>query len=534
MATRSSSRSSSATSTRREALPGRRTAAGRRSAPSPGWASRGRAREVVARRLARLSAEANQPLTAAAAFEGEFRFEVVAGLAGLNEDDALDALDEALDAQILAPPGDADTYAFTHALIRHTLYGGLAPPAGPGFTDGPPRPWKPCRVDARLCRRDRRPVPPQPWPSRAPSVASSMPWRPPTMPRPRAPTTKRPVPAHGPRPAPDGDPHKPRLLGRLGIVLAWALAFDDAVEAAGQAGDAIAEAEAKQRRRSTSPTPPTPSPRPAASWPPGTSPARGLTYAGARDVAWARLVVLRLRAPGGRGPRSPGDPHRQPRAPGGGPHPPGGPPGPARPGADGGRLRLPRRGGTSARTSSSSACGAASTGDRSRSSRRRPARPRPSVGWPERPGPGQRVLQPGRPRAAGRGSSIAGAGRRPGAGAWERRFRPPSTPSSFPASRWTRAGSGSSRPSRSWPPPTTRRWPGRSALPAGAGPEAAAHAGRPAEALEAFRPPRPLAGAGPGVDGHLPAMACRAADVLWLLERLITLDVVERPHCGRK
>src|SRR5581483_8448887 len=44
---------------------------------------------------------------------------------------------------------------------------------------------------------------------------------------------------------PGGDDRRPRLLGRLGIVLAWALSFDDAVAVATEAGDAIAEAETK-------------------------------------------------------------------------------------------------------------------------------------------------------------------------------------------------------------------------------------------------------------------------------------------------
>ncbi|MGH9036387.1 MAG: ATP-binding protein, partial [Acidimicrobiia bacterium] len=58
-------------------------------------------REVMGRRLARLSETARKFLGAACAFEGSFDFEVVVAVADLDEDDALDAVDEALAAQVL-------------------------------------------------------------------------------------------------------------------------------------------------------------------------------------------------------------------------------------------------------------------------------------------------------------------------------------------------------------------------------------------------------------------------------------------------
>ncbi|MGH8973953.1 MAG: ATP-binding protein, partial [Acidimicrobiia bacterium] len=84
-------------------------------------------REVIDRRLARLSPDANKLLSAASVFEGEIHLGVAAAVAGLDEDVALDALDETLDAQLLQPAGGVDTYRFTHALIRHTLAGALSP-----------------------------------------------------------------------------------------------------------------------------------------------------------------------------------------------------------------------------------------------------------------------------------------------------------------------------------------------------------------------------------------------------------------------
>src|SRR5262249_33890817 len=83
-------------------------------------------RHVVAPRLARLSGPALVLLPAAAGADGAFRRAVAAAVAGLTEAQALDAVDEALTAQLVAP-AEADRYAFTHALVRHTLYGALNP-----------------------------------------------------------------------------------------------------------------------------------------------------------------------------------------------------------------------------------------------------------------------------------------------------------------------------------------------------------------------------------------------------------------------
>src|SRR5581483_10134163 len=84
-------------------------------------------RQVITRRLSRLSDDANKLMSAASAFNGGFRFETIAAVAGLDEGITLDAIDEALDAQLLRPDGRPDHYDFTHALIRHTLYGEMNP-----------------------------------------------------------------------------------------------------------------------------------------------------------------------------------------------------------------------------------------------------------------------------------------------------------------------------------------------------------------------------------------------------------------------
>ena len=251
------------------------------------------ARDVALKRVSRLSEPTNRLLGVAAAFERAFRFDVVADLAGLSEDEGLDALEEAVGARIVEPSGDSESYAFTHAVIRHALYDGLVP--------------------SRRSRLHRR-VAEALTAATAPAGVSAAEiavhyYRSVALPG-----------AHlGVEPAiaaadhaqatgaydeaatfvrmaidmlPTGDARRPRLLGRLGIILAWALAFDDAVSVAAEAGDAIAEAETKQAAAeyladaayacaNAGGT--------AQSW---DLARQGLIYAGARDVAWARMVCF--------------------------------------------------------------------------------------------------------------------------------------------------------------------------------------------------------------------------------------------------
>ena len=86
-------------------------------------------REVVGRRLDRLSEEANALLSVGSAMPGGFDLDICASVAGFDIDRALDLLDEALAATVLteraAAPG---TYEFNHALIRQALYSELSTP----------------------------------------------------------------------------------------------------------------------------------------------------------------------------------------------------------------------------------------------------------------------------------------------------------------------------------------------------------------------------------------------------------------------
>lgn len=84
-------------------------------------------REVIGRRLPRLSADANRLLGVAAAFDAGFDLTDTAVLAGLDENAALDAIDEALAARVVRAGDGLDRYVFEHALFRHTLWTELNP-----------------------------------------------------------------------------------------------------------------------------------------------------------------------------------------------------------------------------------------------------------------------------------------------------------------------------------------------------------------------------------------------------------------------
>jgi class 3 adenylate cyclase/GAF domain-containing protein len=203
-------------------------------------------REVIGRRLAHLSEEGERLLSVASAFEGPFHLAVVSDLAGMDEEDALDALDQALAAHLLEPAGGLDVYGFTHAPIRHTIHGHLSPS-------------RQVRLHRRVAERLEAVHGAEPTPTQAGEIAAQY------ARSAELPGAERGVgfaliaAAHAETSGghddaarflhtalellPAGDARRPRLLGRLGIALAWAAAFDEAVDVASQAGEAIAAAE---------------------------------------------------------------------------------------------------------------------------------------------------------------------------------------------------------------------------------------------------------------------------------------------------
>jgi eukaryotic-like serine/threonine-protein kinase len=79
-------------------------------------------REVVGRRLDRLSTETNEVLTQAAAVGREFEAAVLERVADRRPDEVARALDEAVDARVLTESRRPGRFAFAHALVRETLY----------------------------------------------------------------------------------------------------------------------------------------------------------------------------------------------------------------------------------------------------------------------------------------------------------------------------------------------------------------------------------------------------------------------------
>ena len=84
-------------------------------------------KEAIGRRLSRLSESANKALSLASVIGREFDLALLARLAETPEDSILDAIDDAKAAALVAEvAGQTDHYAFTHALIRATLYDELS------------------------------------------------------------------------------------------------------------------------------------------------------------------------------------------------------------------------------------------------------------------------------------------------------------------------------------------------------------------------------------------------------------------------
>ena len=80
-------------------------------------------REVIRRRLSRLSDECNRVLTIASVMGREFELEVLQHVSELTEDQLVEAVEEAVGAAVLTEVhGSATRYSFSHALVRQTLY----------------------------------------------------------------------------------------------------------------------------------------------------------------------------------------------------------------------------------------------------------------------------------------------------------------------------------------------------------------------------------------------------------------------------
>ncbi len=80
-------------------------------------------REVISRRVLRLSDGVGRLLSLAAVIGREFDLAVLSRVADASEEQLLDAMEEATGAALVAElPGRPGRFTFAHALIRHTLY----------------------------------------------------------------------------------------------------------------------------------------------------------------------------------------------------------------------------------------------------------------------------------------------------------------------------------------------------------------------------------------------------------------------------
>jgi hypothetical protein len=83
-------------------------------------------KDVVGQRLARLGQETNRLLVMASVLGLVFEVDVLQRLSELGEDELVDGLESAVRARVIEEvAGFAGGHAFSHALIRDTLYGGL-------------------------------------------------------------------------------------------------------------------------------------------------------------------------------------------------------------------------------------------------------------------------------------------------------------------------------------------------------------------------------------------------------------------------
>lgn len=87
-------------------------------------------REVIGRRLSRLAETTNAVLGQASVLGREFAVDVLTAMTGLDEDELLAAVEEAVAARLISEVNarGAAAYGFTHALVRETLYDELSLP----------------------------------------------------------------------------------------------------------------------------------------------------------------------------------------------------------------------------------------------------------------------------------------------------------------------------------------------------------------------------------------------------------------------
>jgi DNA-binding SARP family transcriptional activator len=274
-------------------------------------------RQVLARRRVRMSAGANRLLEYGSGFAGSFLFPVAAMAADLDDTSALSALDELLAAGMVRPGDTPERYEFGHALVRHAVYDTLNPSRQarlhrrlahgleaararvPACTD-------PAEIVAQYARS-------RALPGAEAGVAAAI----------EAADVAQAAGAHEAAVAflttatdlagPD-DERLATVRARLGLALAWALRFDEAVTAARDAAERIAHGEGPHAAADYLAEVTTALGAAGSSAHAWLLAPMGLAFAGtSRDETWAALTLLALDRKEAADPEHAGIPLDQPR-----------------------------------------------------------------------------------------------------------------------------------------------------------------------------------------------------------------------------
>jgi DNA-binding SARP family transcriptional activator len=203
-------------------------------------------RQVLARRRARVSAAANRLLECGSGFAGPFLFPVAAMAADLDDAAALPALDELLAAGMVRPGAAPERYEFGHALVRHAVYDSLNPSRQARLHRGLAHGLEAARAQVPGCTDPAEIVAQYALSTALPGAEAGI------APAIEAADLAQAAGAHEAAVAflttaadlagPD-DTRLTAVRSRLGLALAWALHFDEAVKVARDAAQRIAQGE---------------------------------------------------------------------------------------------------------------------------------------------------------------------------------------------------------------------------------------------------------------------------------------------------
>jgi DNA-binding SARP family transcriptional activator len=274
-------------------------------------------RQVLARRCARLSASASRLAEAASGCAGPFLFPVAAAAAALGDKAALAALDELLAAELIRPGHVSERYEFGHALVRQAIYDTLSPSRQARLHRRLAQALETARAGVPGCAEPGEIVAQYVGSRALPGASAGVPVAIEAADLAQATGAHETAVAFLTTAADLAGPDDERLTTvrvRLGLALAWAMCFDEAVAAARAGAEQIAQGEgplAAANYLAEVASALGAAGSSAHAW--MLAPA-GLAYAGsARNEAWAALTLLALDRKEATDPDYVGLPMDQPR-----------------------------------------------------------------------------------------------------------------------------------------------------------------------------------------------------------------------------